>query len=167
MPANLCLSCGACCAFYRCSFYWREASDQTPGGAPVEWTEDLTPIYRAMKGTNDARPRCIALEGEIGKAVRCVIYDRRPTPCHAFPPSYIDGTRNERCDKARAAHGLPPRQPGDWLAPAATVNDLGDRPKLDGASGRDGGAGGDHDDDDFRPDDGGDFSPDDNLRRAA
>ena len=30
-----CLSCGACCAHFRASFYWAEADDQTPGGVPV------------------------------------------------------------------------------------------------------------------------------------
>ena len=31
VPVNPCLSCGACCAFYRASFYWSEAAGVTPG----------------------------------------------------------------------------------------------------------------------------------------
>lgn len=117
MPANPCLTCGACCAFFRASFYWREASDELPGGVPVELTEDLTPVYRVMKGTNQSMPRCVALEGEIGKAVFCSIHAARANVCRDFPASFLDGVPNPRCDQARAGHGLPPLTPSDWLLP--------------------------------------------------
>jgi len=37
---NPCLSCGACCAAFRVSFYWREADGGESGGAvpPALWT---------------------------------------------------------------------------------------------------------------------------------
>ena len=80
MP-NPCLSCGACCAWFRVSFYWRECDDQCPGGVPAGLTEDLGPFRRVMKGTGRIPPRCIALEGEVGTSVYCSIYARRPGIC--------------------------------------------------------------------------------------
>jgi len=112
---NPCLSCGACCAFFRASFYWREADDQSPGGVPVGMTRDLDPMRRVMKGTSGPDPWCVALTGEIGTRVKCAIYEKRSTVCRKFVPSFRDGERNEDCDRARAAHGLPPLSPGDWV----------------------------------------------------
>ena len=61
--ANPCMSCGACCAYYRVSFYWGE-SDGAPGGfVPKELTEQVHPQLLCMKGTNNYPPRCIALRG--------------------------------------------------------------------------------------------------------
>ncbi len=109
---NPCITCGACCAFFRASFYWGECSDGY-GHVPVELTEDLTPHRRVMRGTNSINPRCIALEGEIGNCVSCSIYEDRSTVCRDFAYSWQFGEKNERCDKARIAHGLQPLQPFD------------------------------------------------------
>lgn len=113
-PGNPCLTCGACCAFFRVSFYWGE-TDLAPGGSvPQEFTEPLSDFLVCMKGTNQKKPRCAALEGEIGKAVRCAIYDNRPTPCREFGVFWEKGTARirteelQRCNRARAAWGLPP-----------------------------------------------------------
>jgi len=117
MPSrpNPCLTCGACCAFYRASFYYREADDCTANGVPAELTEDLNQFRRVMKGTDQKSPRCIALVGEIGRGGHCGIYERRSSVCREFPASYADGvTREERCDKARALHSLAPLTPEDW-----------------------------------------------------
>jgi len=117
MPSrsNPCLACGACCAFYRASFYYREADDCTAKGVPAELTEDLNQFRRVMKGTDQKSPRCVALRGEIGRRAHCGIYERRSSVCREFPASYADGvTREERCDKARALHGLAPLAPGHW-----------------------------------------------------
>lgn len=120
MPANPCIHCGACCAYYRASFYWREADDVTPGGVPVGMTEHLQDLYRVMIGTNQKNPRCIALLGDIGSSVGCSIYEQRSTVCRDFMPSLHDGvTVNDRCDKARAIHNLPPLTLADWAEPAA------------------------------------------------
>ena len=81
---------------------------------PDELVVRITPFLVAMKGTNAEHPRCVALEGQIGEAVRCTIHPVRASVCRDFPPSYEDGTPNERCDKARALHGLPPLTPEDW-----------------------------------------------------
>ncbi|WP_075182098.1 YkgJ family cysteine cluster protein [Pantoea sp. 1.19] len=104
---NPCVSCGACCAAYRVSFYWAEASDGG-GGVPVTLTEPLGLMMRNMRGTNDRAPRCVALAGEIGQCVSCKIYADRPSPCREFSLSGDNGVVNDRCDRARARHGLPP-----------------------------------------------------------
>ena len=107
MP-NPCLSCGACCAWFRVSFYWRECDDQCPGGVPAGLTEDLGPFRRVMKGTGRIPPRCIALEGEVGTSVYCSIYARRPGICREVEASYATGRPSEQCDKARLAFGMLP-----------------------------------------------------------
>lgn len=116
-PVNPCLSCGACCAFYRASFYWTEAADTTPGGVPAEMTEKLTDFRLAMKGTGGGSPRCVALNGFIGRAVTCGIYEQRASVCREFEPSWQSNAPNPRCDKARAAWGLMPLKPESWIDP--------------------------------------------------
>lgn len=116
-PPNPCLSCGACCTLFRVSFYWGEADDVTPGGVPVELTEKLTPHRLMMKGTGGSSPRCIALEGDIGGKIGCGIHPQRPSVCRAFPASFSEGVRNERCDEARARYGLRALIPEDWRDP--------------------------------------------------
>jgi Fe-S-cluster containining protein len=115
MP-NPCLSCGACCACYRVSFHWWETERFLGGATPAGLTVKVTEHRVAMAGTDRRPPRCVALEGQIGEAVHCSIYAQRPSPCREFKPSWADGTRSERCDKARAAHGLPPLEP-HWRKP--------------------------------------------------
>ncbi len=48
---NPCMTCGACCAYFRVSFYWAEADD-AGGLVPSALTEPLTPFLRCMSGTN-------------------------------------------------------------------------------------------------------------------
>ena len=110
---NPCLSCGACCAYYRATFHWSEADDATPGGVPVDMAMDLDQHCRFMKGTGRIPPRCVALEGVIGVSVRCTIYEQRPQVCRGFVPSFSSGKANPHCDKARLAHGLAPLKPDD------------------------------------------------------
>ncbi|MBN1360849.1 MAG: YkgJ family cysteine cluster protein [Sedimentisphaerales bacterium] len=106
--ANPCVSCGACCAYYRASFYWSEADDAPGGTVPVALTEKLNDFRRVMRATSRKDPRCIALLGTIGQAVRCSIYELRSSVCRDFPVSWEQGIHNERCDQARLAWGLPP-----------------------------------------------------------
>ncbi|MCC7412353.1 MAG: YkgJ family cysteine cluster protein [Gammaproteobacteria bacterium] len=108
-----CRSCGACCAALRVSFHWSEGDDVSPAGVPAGLTEPVTPHLRAMRGTNQPRPRCIALAGEIGRDVRCTIYPRRGSTCREFAPSWRQGVPNPHCDAARALWDLPPLIPGD------------------------------------------------------
>lgn len=114
MTKNPCVRCGACCAFYRASFYWAECDDATFGGVPVELTKKMNDFRSVMLGSYGDKPRCIALEGEIGTEVRCAIYARRATVCRDFQPSWLDGVQNERCDQARLAWGLPALWPDYW-----------------------------------------------------
>jgi len=114
---NPCVSCGACCAYYRASFYWTEANDTEGGTVPVEMTDRLDLHRRVMKGTNRPQPRCIALQGKIGSCVKCSIYDVRSSVCREFMYSGQNGIPNDRCDKARAAWGLPPLMPFDFTNP--------------------------------------------------
>jgi Fe-S-cluster containining protein len=109
--SNPCLSCGACCAYFRASFHWLETTDAPDGLTPAELTAPLTRHLVAMRGTDQKSPRCIALEGDIGSSVRCSIYERRASPCRNFQASWVDGQHNERCDRARAVHGLSPLPP--------------------------------------------------------
>ena len=108
---NPCLSCGACCAFYRASFYWAEADDAPFGTVPVDKTNPLGPFRRVMIGTTLPMSRCICLMGEIGVSVFCDIYEQRASVCRDFDPSWFNGIKNERCDKARVAWGLAPLEP--------------------------------------------------------
>ncbi len=59
---NPCMTCGACCAFFRVSFYWAEA-DYAGGNVPASLTEQISPFHRCMRGTNQKNPRCVALTG--------------------------------------------------------------------------------------------------------
>jgi len=117
---NPCITCGACCAYFRASFYWSEADPAAGGLTPPHLTTKLTPHHSVMRGTEQTPPRCIALHGTIGEEVRCVIHPLRPSPCREFQASWVDGLHNERCDRARAAHGLPPLSPpGDRSLPSS------------------------------------------------
>lgn len=125
-----CLSCGACCAYYRVSFYWREAEVlDSPNPVPNGLFEEASGLFRCMKGTNEKRGnRCIALQGKVGEGVQCGIYEYRPSPCRDFDASFSKGERNKRCDEARAAHRLPPLSLKDWLGlenPLNSASEIG------------------------------------------
>lgn len=104
---NPCLACGACCAFFRVSFYWTEADPSLGGTVLADLTDPMPPFRRAMKGTDQKEPRCIALHGKIGTEVCCSIYEHRPSVCCDFPISTPEEI-NTLCDKARAYYGLKP-----------------------------------------------------------
>jgi len=105
---NPCVSCGACCALFRASFYWREADPLFNGSVPVELTERLGNYLLAMKGTSGKQPRCICLKGTIGEQVYCEIYPLRSSTCRDFRYAWQDGVASEPCDKARKAWNLSP-----------------------------------------------------------
>lgn len=115
-PSEVCTSCGACCAYYRVSFYWGETSASGYGAVPAELTSKLTDHRAVMIGTERTSPRCIALRGNIGDQVSCSIYNLRSTPCRELKPSWQDGEHNPHCDKARVAHGLPVLSPVLFVA---------------------------------------------------
>lgn len=73
-----------------------------------------------MRGTDAAKPRCIALQGTLGEAAHCGIYERRPSVCREVQPSWEFGAISLQCDKARLAHGMRLLTPQDWLQPFDT-----------------------------------------------
>ncbi|GGF62132.1 YkgJ family cysteine cluster protein [Alteromonas lipolytica] len=95
-----CVSCGACCATFRVSFYWTEADPFTGGTVPEELTAKISPYIVAMEGTNQPVPRCVALTGKIGQQVSCDIYENRSSTCREFAAGSAD------CLKARLKHGI-------------------------------------------------------------
>ena len=94
---NVCRQCGACCAFFRVSFYWAEAAQRELTDSSIE---QVTAHLASMAGTNRPAPRCCALQGEVGKHVACRVYSARPSPCREVQPG------DEKCRQARAWHGL-------------------------------------------------------------
>jgi uncharacterized protein len=104
MSEMVCRQCGACCAFFRVSFYWADARER---GLPDSYIERLSPHLASMAGTNRPLPRCAALQGEVGTEVACTVYAARPSPCRELQPG------DERCNRARAGHGLAPINPGE------------------------------------------------------
>lgn len=96
-----CLSCGACCASYRVSFYFGESDAVRGGTVPQALVEPVSPFLVAMRGTTSHPVRCVALDGKVGSAVACRIYEQRASTCRGVEPG------DERCTTARARHGLP------------------------------------------------------------
>ena len=106
---DACLSCGACCAFFRVSFYWAEGLHM-----PEHYTEPVTAVYSCMAGTSQPQPRCVALAGEIGRQVSCGMYEARSSSCKEVQIA------DAQCNKARAAYGMIPFTALDMPVP---VND--------------------------------------------
>lgn len=107
LMSNPCLNCGACCSAFRVSFDVSEL--QSEGGCLPDSLADRETVYTArLRGTDYAQPRCIALVGRVGEAVRCGIYHERPSPCREFAPLAEIGVFATACNRARARHGLPP-----------------------------------------------------------
>ncbi|MGZ8271281.1 MAG: YkgJ family cysteine cluster protein [Methylophilus sp.] len=96
-----CLSCGACCAHFRVSFYWGETDAHPQGTVPAESTVAINSFYVCMKGTEKEPTRCVKLEGEIGDRVGCTIYEQRSSTCREFAEG------SEGCNRARKKYGLP------------------------------------------------------------
>ena len=88
-----CQKCGACCSFkWSWPIFKRDRSDAT--GIPAEMQRTDYPL---MKTENN---RCVALEGEVGTAVKCSVYNCRPTACRLFEPG------SKLCLEARSKLGI-------------------------------------------------------------
>ena len=101
---SVCQSCGACCVSFRVDFHPAElAGGAYPWGkgVPPEMTVPVTANMVRMRGTDDPEPRCVALQGEVGQSVGCMIYEARPSPCREFDIEHA------ACKKARERKGLP------------------------------------------------------------
>lgn len=108
-----CVRCGACCAYFRVLFDRSELQDEKYK-VPKDLTQKVEGNTLAILGTNEPKPRCVALGGKIGHSVGCTIYANRPSCCREFKASFEDGTRNPRCDDARRSKGLKPLKPSDY-----------------------------------------------------
>ena len=76
--------------------------------------------------------RCVALDAQIGVYSRCNIHASRPSVCREVDASWEFGAASHQCDRARAAHGLPPLGAADWRWRDHAGND--DRPDDNGNS---------------------------------
>ena len=98
--SETCTTCGACCASFRVDFHPSDGAARG-GLVPEGLYDELNASIARMRGTDHAQPRCRALHGQIGCAVRCIIYDERPDPCREFEAG------SDACRRARRRHGLP------------------------------------------------------------
>lgn len=99
--SNPCLSCGACCAHFRVSFFWGEC--QSAGGLmPDDQVVLITPQRVAMRGTDSKPARCNALMGDVGQGVRCTLYKERSSTCREFEASWVNGEHNPQCTRIAA-----------------------------------------------------------------
>jgi Fe-S-cluster containining protein len=99
---NPCIGCGVCCTQYRVAFHWSETTSHPLGTVPQELTEPLRRHEVVMKGTDAARPRCIALAGRPTVDAHCSIHGRHPSVCRAVEVG------SDQCLRARKAWGMPP-----------------------------------------------------------
>ncbi|AUN95470.1 YkgJ family cysteine cluster protein [Pseudazoarcus pumilus] len=105
---DVCGTCGACCASLIVDFHASCLASRDEGGVPDALTVPVIGNIVRMRGTDAAPPRCCALDGEVGVAVRCTIYEQRPGPCRDFAPYAALGIGDPGCDDARRRHGMPP-----------------------------------------------------------
>lgn len=106
--ANPCLSCGACCAHFRVSFYFGEADPLYGGVVPPALVTPISPSRVCMQGTEQGSGRCVALRGTLGQpGIHCDIYEQRPTPCREFDMWEADGSPNPDCQRLRLTLNLP------------------------------------------------------------
>jgi Fe-S-cluster containining protein len=94
--AQICQSCGACCAY---SANWPRFS--TEEEAALELIP-LDLVNAAQSGMRCDGDRCAALAGKIGVATSCTIHDVRPEVCRTCMPGDVE------CNLARRRYGLPP-----------------------------------------------------------
>jgi len=125
MSENPCVSCGACCAHFRVSFYWTESDDVLGGIVPSALTERVNLHMRCMSGTQSSPPRCVALSGKVGVQVACTIYENRPSPCREFDIFELDGTLNQRCNKLRESLKLSLPEVQQFVLPACIEGEIG------------------------------------------
>lgn len=84
-----CTKCGACCAkpgkitIFRKEIYdgLKEVINPALAKSTMPFGKDYTFIPN-----NDNSPRCLHLQGELGKNVACKIYSDRPAFCRMYEP---------------------------------------------------------------------------------
>lgn len=95
--AAKCLSCGACCSYYAqerrlivadgIAEEFKHLTRVVVEDVEFEWGGNEKDTYHsetlAMQVTDTS---CVALQGEVGRDVRCGIYEGRPGACRVFDP---------------------------------------------------------------------------------
>ncbi len=102
---NPCFSCGACCEYFRVSFYQGELKS-VGGIVPDNLVIPITPFRVAMKGTEFGCGKCVALKNDDKYGKICSIYENRPSVCRSFLVWDEDGNPNPDCQRLRAQKGL-------------------------------------------------------------
>ncbi len=98
-----CMSCGACCAYFKVQFD-KKYNPQVPW----QKIKVISHSEAVMLGTEEAKGRCKSLDGIVGENCRCNIYNSRPDVCESFTVWLNDGSQNPKCIEARKHHGLKP-----------------------------------------------------------
>ncbi|MBN2804511.1 MAG: YkgJ family cysteine cluster protein [Deltaproteobacteria bacterium] len=113
-----CITCGACCCYYRVSFHWMECDPEGLTGPLPQRTVPRDHHQVCMKGTKSYPVRCIELSGEVGGSISCNAYLVRASPCRNFGVQMqedgswtISNTDLIYCNEARAHFSLPPLIP--------------------------------------------------------
>jgi Fe-S-cluster containining protein len=88
-----CQSCGACCSF---SADWPRFTLEEDAAIAR-----IPEAFVARSGMRCIGDRCSALQGKIGEATACQVYDVRPDVCRACQPG------DEECNMARQRFGMP------------------------------------------------------------
>ena len=70
-----CMKCGACCSAFEVRFLG-------PHSVNEKYYIKINPTVSELK--KDSNMRCCALEGDVGKSVKCSIYEDRPSVCSNF-----------------------------------------------------------------------------------
>lgn len=94
--AHPCLTCGACCAYFRVSFHWSEADPALGGRVPIELTDALRTHERVMRGTSQSQPRCIALDATSAATAAAASTTGAPLPALPCPHRWnsVSAVRN-------------------------------------------------------------------------
>ncbi len=108
---NPCMTCGACCAYFRVSFYWAEADD-AGGLVPSALTRTADP-FPALHERHQSAPETLrGLSGGYRRR-RSLHYCKKLglRRVAEFAMSGENGEENDACNRARARYGLPPLRP--------------------------------------------------------
>ncbi|TLD77063.1 YkgJ family cysteine cluster protein [Escherichia coli] len=100
------MTCGACCAFFRVSFYWAEADD-AGGNVPASLTEQISPLSSLYARHQSEKSPMSRSGHHPAENAYCSVYKNRPSICREFAMSGENGEINEACNRARAKYGLP------------------------------------------------------------
>jgi len=97
-----CQSCGACCGPLYDDETHADLTEEDVGrlskGYVKRWVVYVLDQYPALKTKRTAHSGvvCGALQGQVGKKVRCSIYENRPTVCRRYRPGSPDCLASRR-----------------------------------------------------------------------